>query len=69
MSESSDATPPGVPDPPKLPEVDSPDKEKVLDGVPSADQVVERAQPADEIVDHQPSVDEVLGGERPNSGS
>jgi hypothetical protein len=65
MSESPDVKPPDVPETPKLPEVDSPDPEKVLDGVPSADEVVERAQPAEEVVDEEPSVDDILGRKRP----
>ena len=52
-----------VPPAPKLPEVDSPPVEAVLDGVPSAEEIVEDATPADAIVDEQPSVDEILGRE------
>jgi hypothetical protein len=64
MSDQSDATPATVSVPiaaPKLPEVDSPSQQDVLDGVPSADQVIEDAEAADEVVKHQPSVDEILG--------
>lgn len=39
---------------PKLPEVDSPPADDVLDGVPSKEEVVEE----------QPSVDEILGRDR-----
>lgn len=52
---------PAVQPPPKLPEVDSPPAEKVLDGVPSTDAVVEEAETAGDIVDRQPTVDEILG--------
>jgi hypothetical protein len=64
MSDQPDTTPPAVPVPiatPKLPEVDSPSQEDVLDGVPSAEQVIKDAQAADEVVKDQPSVDEILG--------
>lgn len=49
---------------PKLPEVESPPAEDVLDDVPSKEDVVEQAQPAEEIVDDQPSVDDLLGRDR-----
>jgi hypothetical protein len=52
------------PTPPKLPDVESPPPEHVLDGVPSKEEVVEHAQPAEEVVDGQPSVDEILGHDR-----
>ena len=55
---------PGVPPPAKLPDVDSPPRDDVLDGVPSKEEVVEDAQSADEIVREQPSVDELLGDDR-----
>jgi len=45
---------------PKLPDIDSPPKEDVLEGVPSTEEIVEHAQSAEEIVDQQPSVDDVL---------
>ncbi len=65
MADRPDASgSPGVPPPPKLPEVDSPPAADVLDGVPSKDEVVEDARTADEIVAEQPSVDELLGGSR-----
>ena len=51
---------PGVPPPPKLPDVESPPPEDVLDEVPPKDELVQRAQPADEIVEEQPSVEELL---------
>jgi hypothetical protein len=51
---------PTAPAAPALPDVDSPPREDVLDGVPSTDAIVERAQSAQEIVDEQPSVDELL---------
>lgn len=49
-----------VPAAPALPDVDSPPREDVLDGVPSTEEIVEHAQSAEEIVDQQPSVDDVL---------
>jgi hypothetical protein len=45
---------------PSLPNVDSPPREDVLDGVPSTDEIIEHAQSAEDIVDQQPSVDDVL---------
>jgi hypothetical protein len=36
---------------PKLPDVESPPPEDVLDGVPSKEQIIEDAEPADEIVE------------------
>ena len=52
---------PTDPQAPKLPDVDSPPPEGVLDGVPSKEEVVEQASTADEVIDEQPSVDEILG--------
>jgi hypothetical protein len=46
---------------PKLPDIDSPPAENVLDGVPSKEEVVKNAVSAEEIVAGQPSVDELLG--------
>jgi hypothetical protein len=51
------ATPP----PPKLPDIESPPAENLLDGVPSKEEVVAKAASAEEIVAGQPSVDELLG--------
>ncbi len=45
---------------PKLPDVESPPAEDVLDGVPSTEEIIEHAQPAEEIVEQQPSVDELV---------
>ncbi len=58
----SDPAPEGPvpPSTPKLPDVDSPPPEDVLDGVPSTEEIIERAQPADEIVEQQPSVEELV---------
>jgi hypothetical protein len=53
-----------VPPPAKLPEVESPPPEEVLDAVESKDDVIERAQAPEEIVGEQPSVDELLGPDR-----
>jgi hypothetical protein len=53
-----------VPPLPKLPDIDSPPPEDVLDGVPAKEEVVEHAQSADEVVEEQPSVDEILGRDR-----
>ena len=52
---------PVVPPAPRLPGVDSPPPDGVLDGVPSTEEVVEQARTADEVIDEQPSVDEILG--------
>lgn len=62
--------PPGEPEPPavapapKLPDVESPPAEDVLEDAPSKEDVVEQAQSAEDIVDEQPSVDELLGRDR-----
>jgi hypothetical protein len=62
MSESGDVPPtPEVPEPPKLPEVESPAPEDVVDGVPSTEELIEQAEPAEDVLAHQPSVDEILG--------
>lgn len=55
---------PGVPPPPKLPDVESPPPEDVLDDVPPKEELVRRARLADEIVDEQPSVEELLDRDR-----
>jgi hypothetical protein len=57
-----------VPAAPKLPEVESPPPEDVLDDVPSTAEIVERAQSAGEVVEGQPSVAEILGTERRGDG-
>ncbi len=65
MSDPADA--PGRrdwPPPPRLPQIERPPPEKVLDSVPSTDEVVESARSAAEIVDEQPSVDEIIGRDR-----
>jgi hypothetical protein len=65
MSDSADAPEPaGAPPPPKLPDVESPAPEDVLEGVPSKEEVVEQAEPVEDIVKDQPSVDEILGRDR-----
>jgi hypothetical protein len=51
----------GEPRAPKLPDVESPPPEEMLDGVPSPEEVVEQARTVDEVIDEQPSVDEILG--------
>ncbi len=65
----SDADPPrgraGVPPPPKLPDLERPSPEEVIDGVPSTSDVVDDAQSADDIVGEQPTVDELLGDDHP----
>jgi hypothetical protein len=53
-----------APPAPKLPEVESPPPEDVLDAVPTAGEIVEHAQSADEVVEGQPSVEEILGADR-----
>ena len=50
-----------APPAPKLPEVESPPRDDVLEGVPSKEEVVDQARSADEVIDEQPSVDEILG--------
>src|SRR5829696_5845042 len=65
MADSDDPSrDPAVPAPPKLPEVDSPPPEDVLDEVPPKEELVKRARPADEIVEEQPSVEELLDRDR-----
>ncbi len=49
---------------PKLPEVQSPSTQEVLDGAPSTEQVVQDAQDVDEIVREQPTVEDLLGNDR-----
>ncbi|HEX8086659.1 MAG TPA: hypothetical protein VF529_20390 [Solirubrobacteraceae bacterium] len=44
-----------VPPPPKLPEVESPSPEEVLQDVPSPEELLES--------DEHPSVDEIIGGD------
>jgi hypothetical protein len=55
---------PDVPPLPKLPDVESPPPENVLDEVPPKEELVRRARPADEIVTEQPSVEELLDRDR-----
>lgn len=55
---------PKVPRPPKLPDVESPAPDDVLDDVPPREEVVEQAQPSDEIIAEQPSVDELIDRDR-----
>jgi hypothetical protein len=45
---------------PALPDVDSPPREDVLDGVPSTEEIIEHADSAEEILGQQPSVEDVL---------
>lgn len=54
----------GVAPAPKLPDVESPPAESVLDGVPSKEEIIEKAQSAEEIVQQQPQVDELLRRKR-----
>jgi hypothetical protein len=54
-------TPPPASAPPRLPDVQSPPPEDVLEGVPSTDEVIDDAQPASKVVEQQPDVDEILG--------
>jgi hypothetical protein len=64
MTEHGEKPPePEVPGPPQLPEVDSPDADQVLDGVPSTEEVVEQAESAEDVLAHEPTVDEILGRE------
>ena len=55
---------PEVPTPPKLPDVESPAAEDVLDGVPPREKIVEQTQPSDEIIAEQPGVDELVDRDR-----
>ena len=65
MADSDDQSrDPDVPLAPKLPGVESPPPEDVLDEVPPKEELVERARPAGEIVEEQPSVDELLDRDR-----
>jgi len=65
MADSEDPSrDPAVTETPKLPEVDSPPPEDVLDEVPPKEELVKRARPADEIVEEQPSVEELLDRDR-----
>jgi len=65
MSDSAEPQqPPAVQSQPKLPEVDSPPAEEVLDSVPSTDEVVKEARNVDEIVREQPTVDDLVGRDR-----
>ena len=50
-----------VPPPPKLPDVEIPPAEEVIDQAAARDEVVERAKSAEEVVDEQPSVDDIVG--------
>ena len=57
---AEEESPPQPVGPPKLPEVDSPPPEDVLEGVPSTEEIIKHAQAAEEIVEEQPSPDELL---------
>ena len=53
-----------LPDPrdaPRLPRVDSPPAEDVLEDVPSKAEIVEEAPSRDEVIEDQPGVGEILG--------
>jgi hypothetical protein len=63
MSESDNRS--SAPPAPKLPEVESPPPEDVLDSVPSREEIVEQAESAEKIVEAQPSPEELLGHDRP----
>ena len=65
MADSDDPSrDPDVPPSPKLPDIESPPPEDVLDKVPPKEELVKRARPADEIVEEQPSVEELLDPDR-----
>lgn len=53
-----------IPASPKLPDVDSPPPEDVLEDVPSTEEIIEHAQSAEKIVEQQPSPDELLRRKR-----
>jgi len=48
----------------KLPNVDSPPPDQVLEEVASEEEIIEAADSADEILKQQPSVDELLRRKR-----
>ena len=52
------------PTPAKLPDVDSPPPEDILESVPSKEEIIEHAQSAEEIVEQQPSPDDLLRRDR-----
>jgi len=61
MSNSDNPQPDhAVPPPSKLPDVDSPPPDQVLEEVASKEEIIEAAESADEILKHQPSVAELL---------
>jgi hypothetical protein len=59
MSDALDTPDPR--DAPRLPRVDSPPAEDVLEDVPSKEDVVAGAESREAIVEEQPGVDEILG--------
>jgi hypothetical protein len=65
MSDSNPAPDPrDVPRAPKLPQIDSPPPEDVLESVPSPQEIIEEAQSVEEIVKQQPSPEDLLGNDR-----
>jgi hypothetical protein len=50
---------PSPPLPPALPEVESPPREDLVEGVPSPEAIIEEGESAQEIVGQQPGVDEL----------
>jgi len=65
MADSDDPSrDPDGPPLPKLPDVESPPPEDVLDDVPPKEELLKLARSADEIVDEQPSVEELLDRDR-----
>jgi hypothetical protein len=48
---SEDASEPGLPATPQLPEVESPPPEDVLAGVPSPEEIIEEARSADKVIE------------------
>jgi len=55
---------PKVPSSPRLPDVESPPAEDVIEDASSTEDIIEQAQSAEEIVQQQPDVDELLRGHR-----
>src|SRR3954465_4383284 len=65
MSDSDKAQSPlTTPPAPKLPTIESPPPEGVLEDVPSKDDVIKGVPAPDEVVERQPGVDEILGRDR-----
>jgi hypothetical protein len=53
--------------PPKLPEIDRPSTDEVLEGAPSTDEIVDAVPAPAEISEERPGLDEILGRGGANS--